>query len=130
MRRPAAKPALPALPALLAVALFALAACAKPSVRIEESQTFRDATWSHSVEAAVASEVKNLSLDLDLEVTQGTVRFQAIDSVGATRWQGEVGAGGTLADSRTWPSPPTGQWRLELTMLGASGTYSAKWLGK
>jgi len=128
---PATRPALPTLPrlapALLAAALAA--GCSSPSLQLEESQSFRDASHRQTVEAQVGREIERLELSFDLEVERGTVAFEVTDPLGSVVWRGDVTGGGRLADSRDFP-PVEGRWRLDLDLRQASGRYEARWVGR
>ena len=117
------------LAAAAALALCVSAACARPTLELEETQTFRDATRTQTVEAYVPEGTEELRLSLDLRVERGTVAFHARDPQGVVRWQGELSSGGRLTDEREL-EPVVGSWRLDLQLVGASGRYEARWFGR
>jgi hypothetical protein len=111
--------------ALLATAATA-AACGGPRVDVEESQTFRDAARTQTVEVTVVEGMEEVRLRLALELDDGTLAFRVRDPRGATRWEGELNAGGELTDRRRFPALP-GAWRLDLDLANATGGYEARW---
>jgi len=128
LRRPTLPP--PAAIAATVLLLAALAAgCSRPSLRLEETQSFRDADHQQTVEAQVSPDVERLELSLDLEVEGGTVAFEVLDPLGTVVWRGDVTSGGRLADSRDF-TPIEGRWRLDLDLQAASGRYEARWVGR
>lgn len=118
------------LAAAAVLALLAAAAgCSKPTLQLEEQQTFRDATRTQTLEAYVPEGTEELELSLDLDVDRGTVAFRVRDPLGVVRWQGELTSGGTFSDQRGL-DPVVGTWRLDLEMVGAHGNYQAEWVGR
>jgi hypothetical protein len=115
--------------AAAALALLFAAACSRPTLELEETQTFRDATRTQTVEAYVPEGTEELQLSLDLRVERGTVAFRARDPQGVVRWQGELTSGGRMTDQREL-EPVVGSWRLDLQFVGATGRYEASWLGR
>ncbi|HEX2165568.1 MAG TPA: hypothetical protein VHM02_16620 [Thermoanaerobaculia bacterium] len=132
MPRPTAVPAVRRRPALMVPVLAlaaALIACGKPTLELEERQTFRDASRTQTVEGFVPETTEELSLSLDLQVDAGTVAFRVRDPQGQVRWEGELTGGGSLTDRREFP-PVAGPWRLDFQMVGADGRYEVRWLGR
>lgn len=119
----------PAVAAALAVLLLSAAACARPTLELDEQQSFRDATRTHTVEGYVSEGTEELTLSLDLEVDRGAISFRVRDPQGMVRWEGELTGDGSMSDSRDLP-PVVGAWRLDLQMVGATGRYEARWLGR
>jgi hypothetical protein len=115
--------------AAAAFAALLAAACSRPTLELEETQTFRDATRTQTVEAYVPEGTEELQLSLDLRVERGTVAFRARDPQGMVRWQGELTSGGRMTDQRDL-DPVVGSWRLDLQFVGASGRYEVSWLGR
>jgi hypothetical protein len=116
------------LAAAAALALLA-AACSRPTLQLDESQTFRDATRTQTVEAYVPEGTEELELSLVLDVDRGTVAFRVSDPLGVVQWQGELTGGGSFSDQRGL-DPVVGTWRLDLEMVGAQGKYVAEWMGR
>jgi hypothetical protein len=118
------------LAAAAALALLAAAAgCSRPTLQLEEQQTFRDATRTQTIEAYVPEGTEELELSLVLDVDRGTVAFRVSDPLGVVQWQGELTSGGSFSDQRGL-DPVVGTWRLDLEMVGAQGKYVAKWVGR
>jgi hypothetical protein len=118
------------LAAAAALALLAAAAgCSRPTLQLEEQQTFRDATRTQTIEAYVPEGTEELELSIVLDVDRGTVAFRASDPLGVVQWQGELTSGGKFSDQRGL-DPVVGTWRLDLEMVGASGKYVAEWVGR
>jgi hypothetical protein len=116
--------------AAAALALLAGAAgCSRPTLQLEEEQTFRDATRTQTIEAYVPEGTEELELSIVLDVDRGTVAFRASDPLGVVQWQGELTSGGKFSDQRGL-DPVVGTWRLDLEMVGASGKYVAEWVGR
>jgi hypothetical protein len=115
--------------AAAAFAVLFAAACSRPTLELEETQTFRDATRTQTVEAYVPEGTEELQLSLDLRVERGTVAFRARDPQGMVRWQGELTSGGRMTDQREL-EPVVGNWRLDLQFVGATGRYEVSWLGR
>jgi hypothetical protein len=113
-----------------AAAVALLAACARPSLQLEEQQTFRDATRSQTVEAPVGEEVERLELDLSLELRKGSLAFRVTDPQGVVRWQGTLSAGGELTDTRVFETPAQGLWRFDIDLAEATGKYRVEWVGR
>jgi hypothetical protein len=112
---------------LLAAAAFA--ACGGPRIDVDESQSFRDASRTHTVEAQVGEGMDEVRLRLALELDRGTLAFRVRDPQGVARWEGEITGGGRLRDRREFPALP-GTWRLDLEMREASGEYEARWAAR
>lgn len=129
MHRPVSHPTR-GLAALAAAALLAATAgCSRPTLQLEEQQTFRDATRTQTVEAYVPEGTEALELSLDLNVERGTVAFRVRDPLGVVRWQGELTSGGSFSDRREL-EPVVGNWRMDLEMTGAAGKYEVEWVGR
>jgi len=128
---PATRPTTPAHSlSAAALLLAALAAgCSSPSLKLEETQSFRDASHRQTIEAQVGPEIERLELSFDLEVERGTVAFEVLDPLGSVVWRGDVTGGGRLADSRDF-TPVQGRWRLDLDLRQATGRYEARWVGR
>lgn len=118
------------LAAVAALALLAAAAgCARPTLQLEERQTFRDATRTQTVEAYVPEGTEKVELSIELDVDRGTVAFRVSDPIGVVQWQGELTSGGKYSDQRGL-DPVVGTWRIDLEMVGASGKYDVRWVGR
>lgn len=117
-----------ALLAAVATACLA-AACSRPTLEQEETQTFRDANRTHAVEAYVPEGTEDLRVSLDLRVERGTAAFRVRDPQGVVRWEGELTSGGRFSDEREL-EPAVGHWRLDMQMVGATGRYEVRWLGR
>lgn len=118
------------LAAVVALALLAAAAgCARPTLQLEERQTFRDATRTQTVESYVPVGTEEVELSIVLEVERGTVAFRVSDPLGVVQWQGELTSGGKFSDQRGL-DPVVGTWRIDLEMVGASGKYDVRWVGR
>lgn len=118
------------LAAVVALALLAAAAgCARPTLQLEERQTFRDATRTQTVEAYVPEGTEEVELSIVLDVERGTVAFRVSDPLGVVQWQGELTSGGKFSDRRGL-DPVVGTWRIDLEMVGASGEYDVRWAGR
>jgi hypothetical protein len=116
--------------AAAALALLAGAAgCSRPTLQLEEEQTFRDATRTQTIEAYVPEGTEELELSIVLDVDRGTVAFRASDPLGVVQWQGELTSGGKFSDQRGL-DPVVGTWRIDLEMVGASGEYDVRWVGR
>jgi hypothetical protein len=115
--------------AAAALCLLAAAACSRPTLELEETQSFRDATRTQSMEGFVPEGTEELSLSLDLRVERGTAAYRLRDPQGVVRWEGELTSGGRMTDRREL-EPVVGNWRLDLQMVGATGEYEARWLGR
>lgn len=130
MSRPIARPIRILATATTAMALAAVVGgCSRPTLQLEENQTFRDATRTQTVEAYVPEGTEEVSVELDLRVERGTVAFRVRDPQGMVRWQGELTSGGSLTDRREL-EPVVGNWRLDLQMVGATGRYEVQWRGR
>jgi hypothetical protein len=116
------------LAAAAALALLA-AACSRPTLQLDESQTYRDATRTQTVEAYVPEGTEELELAIELAVERGTVAFRVSDPLGVVQWQGELTSGGNFTDQRGL-DPVVGTWRLDFEMVGASGSYEARGVGR
>jgi hypothetical protein len=117
------------LAAVAALALLAVAGCSRPTLQLEERQTFRDATRTQTVEAYVPEGTEEVELSIELDVDRGTVAFRVSDPLGVVQWQGELTSGGEFSDQRGL-DPVVGTWRIDLEMVGASGKYDVRWLGR
>ena len=119
------------LAAAAALALLAATAagCSRPTLQLDESQSFRDATRTQTVEAYVPEGTEELELAIELAVDRGTVAFRVSDPLGVVQWQGELTSGGNFSDQRGL-DPVVGTWRLDFEMVGASGRYEARWMGR
>lgn len=132
---PARSPAMPAnvrsaaALASVVVLIVVLAGCSSPSLKLEETLSFRDASHRQTVEAQVGPEIEKLELSLDLQVESGTVAFEVTDPFGKVVWRGDVTGGGRLSDGRELP-PVQGRWRLDLDLQQATGRYEALWVGR
>lgn len=118
------------LAAVVALALLAAAAgCARPTLQLEERQTFRDATRTQTVEAYVPEGTEEVELSIVLDVERGTVAFRVSDPLGVVQWQSELTSGGRFSDQRGL-DPVVGTWRIDLEMVGATGEYDVRWVGR
>lgn len=118
------------LAAAAALALLAtIAGCSRPTLQLDESQTFRDATRTQTVEAYVPEGTEELELAIELAVERGTVAFRVSDPIGVVQWQSELTSGGKFSDQRGL-DPVVGTWRIDFEMVGASGSYEARWVGR
>ncbi|HEX2253405.1 MAG TPA: hypothetical protein VHQ65_09075 [Thermoanaerobaculia bacterium] len=116
--------------AVASLAAALLAACSRPSLQLEEQQTFRAATRSQTVEAPVSDQVERLELQLSLELNRGSLAFRVTDPQGVVVWQGTLSSGGELSDRRVFENPAQGTWRFDIDLAEASGNYRVEWVGR
>jgi hypothetical protein len=115
------------LAAVAALTLLAVAGCSRPT--LQQQQTFRDATRTQTVEAPVPEGTEKVELSIVLEIERGTVAFRVSDPLGVVQWQGELTSGGKFSDQRGL-DPVVGTWRIDFEMVGASGKYDVRWVGR
>ncbi len=69
---------------------------------------------------------KQLSLSLTLHATEGAFTYTLTDPQGTVAWQGRVGAGESLTETRVFKTV-VGKWVLTLGMENATGNYEMTW---
>lgn len=96
-------------------------------VRVSSHSKFASTTELRKLVAEVPDGMKSNLLDFDpLEVEQGVILLKLFAPDGTLKSEQEVRAGGQLESD--WLHEPTaGQWRLELDLQAATGSYDIDW---
>ena len=74
----------------------------------------------------LSQKAKHLTLSLTLHASEGAFVYTVVDPRGAVAWQGRVGAGQNLSETRPL-QPVRGRWILTLEMENATGRYDIAW---
>lgn len=74
----------------------------------------------------LSKKAKHLTLSLTLRASEGAFVYTVVDPRGAVAWQGQVGAGQSLSETRPL-KPVLGRWVLTLEMENATGSYDIAW---
>jgi hypothetical protein len=69
---------------------------------------------------------KQLTLSLTVHASQGTFAYTLVDPQGTAAWQGRVGAGESLNETRSF-EPVPGKWVLTMGMENVTGSYDISW---
>lgn len=97
------------------------------SVRVTSRSNFANTTELRSLVADVPDGMKSNVLDFDpLEIDHGTIRLKLFAPDGTVKFEQEVRADGQL-ESDCVLEPSAGQWRLEIDLQAATGSYNLDW---
>lgn len=97
------------------------------SVRVASHSKFANTTEKRDVVADVPDGMKSHVLDLSsLEVEQGSILVKLFAPDGTVKVERELHAEGQL-ESEYPLEPSAGQWRLEIDMRKATGSYDINW---
>ncbi len=99
----------------------------RAKVRVTSHSKFANTTELRNLVADVPGGTKSNLLDFDpLEVEQGVILLKLFAPDGTVKSEQEVRADGQLESD--WLLEPTaGQWRLEIDMRAATGSYDIDW---
>ena len=114
---------------VLMTSLFLLAGCASAGHHGESRasrKSVSNQTGLSRIPYELPKSAAHLTLSLSLHASEGFFAYTLTDPRGTPVWQGQVGKGQTLNESRTF-KPLPGKWVLTLTLENTSGSYDVTW---
>ena len=116
------------------IELFVIALCIVGSgvasawdATINETERFSRESATRRFELRVPTDAQHARLELDARIREGSMEFRLVDAEGGKRWSGAIGRGSTLDISRSFDDAQPGDWRLEIELRDATGTFDIAW---
>jgi len=96
------------------------------SATVHETDQFSETSKTRSYELTFPREGEHARIEIEARIQKGTMRWAVLDPSGTRRWSGATGRDSEIELSRSFDAEP-GEWRLEIELRDATGSYDVKW---
>ena len=90
------------------------------------TKTFSGDTGQQIETLAVPDGAKVVDLRIKSDLRSGTMSWELVDPAGDIRWEESLTGATIFFESRRFDSV-TGEWRLQIDLAGATGSYDISW---
>lgn len=90
------------------------------------TKTFSGDTGQQIETLAVPDGAKVVDLRIRSDLRSGTMSWEVVDPTGTTRWEESLTGATIFFESRRFDAV-TGEWRLQINLAGATGSYDISW---